>query len=127
MDAAISDHCVKALSSISANTVKELCKWDPEEMVPAIFFPDTISSVLAWFAAAGHKFHYTAYIAEGKQASARKCNDCAQHIPIQQVMAKETNWDFIYRFPVQYVDHIPHFSAAHQGSLTPHYRCSSTE
>lgn len=47
-------------------------------------------SVLAWFAAAGHKFHYTAYIAEGKQASARKCNDYAQHIPIQQVMAKET-------------------------------------
>lgn len=127
MDAAISDHCAKALSSISANTVKELCKWDREGMAPACFFPDTISSVPAWFAAAGHKFHYTAHIAEGKKASARKCNDYAQYIPIQQVMANETNWGFIYRFPVQYVDHIPNFSAPHQGSLIPHCRCSSTE
>lgn len=34
---------VKALLNISANTAKELYKWDPEGMVPAVGFPYTVS------------------------------------------------------------------------------------
>jgi len=85
MDAAILDTCVKALLSISTNTAKELYKWDPEGMVPAVGFPHTISSI-NWpgLQLLVINFNYTSYLAEGKQASARKHNNCIQDILIQQ-------------------------------------------
>ena len=89
MDTAISDHCVQGLLNISANTAKKLCKWDPWGDGSCCWLPThCLFNNLPWFAAAGHKFHYTAYLAEGKQASVRKYNDCTQHIPVQQVMAR---------------------------------------
>lgn len=116
---------LKALLRTSANTAKEVYKWDPEAMVPAVGFPQSVFNKLAWIAVAGHRLHYAAYLAEGQQASARQYGNGTHHIPMQQRMARKEIRALLTDCLPSGLTHIPSFPAPHQGSLTPHHRHSS--
>lgn len=126
-DAAVTQITVLVLLRISTNTTKELYDWNPEGMGPHLSFTHTVFSI-NWPVLQLLAINSQILFSRGKQAPARSVTTVFSTFLsniLSMLFGQETNEDFIYRLPAQYMVYIPNFCAPHQGSFITPYRHSS--